>query len=107
MRSRASCPSSRQRLSRSRRWPRSRRAGPSRGGLAAGTPLADHLRFAEAAARRLADQIDRVADLPDADLRERQRFLGRIVDIGAELYAMSASCAYAATRSDHAAASIE
>ncbi|MGN9809486.1 acyl-CoA dehydrogenase family protein [Micromonospora sp. BQ11] len=63
-------------------------------------PLAAHLSFVDASARRLAATIEQAAGLPDATLDDRQRHLGRIVDIGAELYAMSASCAYATALPD-------
>ncbi|MFF3755435.1 acyl-CoA dehydrogenase family protein [Streptomyces sp. NPDC002018] len=64
-------------------------------------PLAGHLRFAGRAARRLARLFGVVADRTDTGLEEQQRRLGRMVDIGAELYAMSASCVYARARSAH------
>ncbi|WP_246098076.1 acyl-CoA dehydrogenase family protein [Streptomyces botrytidirepellens] len=56
--------------------------------------LSTHLAFVERISGHLAHQLALVADGPDSE-RERQRFLGRIVDIGAELYAMSTSCVYA------------
>ncbi len=58
--------------------------------------LAGHLLFAEQAARRIAGPFAEFARRPDGELDTCQRHLGRIVDIGAELYAMSAACAYAA-----------
>ncbi|MCP3817854.1 acyl-CoA dehydrogenase family protein [Streptomyces sp. A3M-1-3] len=63
--------------------------------------LAGHLRFADRAARRLAGLLARAADRTDAELGDCQRYLGRIVDIGSELYAMSASCAYAEALTGH------
>jgi alkylation response protein AidB-like acyl-CoA dehydrogenase len=70
-------------------------SGPAGGGTVRGSgPLGAHLRFAGEVARRLADELAAVAAGPPSGL-ERQRHLGRIVDIGAELYAMSASCVYA------------
>jgi hypothetical protein len=38
------------------------------------------------------------------DLEQRQLFLGRLVDITAELYAMSVSCVYARSRADEPSA---
>ncbi|MEU0084685.1 acyl-CoA dehydrogenase family protein [Streptomyces sp. NPDC006274] len=66
-----------------------------------GDSLAGHRRFAARAARRLARSIGELADQPDSELAARQRHLGRIVDIGAELYAMCASCAYAEALTGH------
>lgn len=58
-------------------------------------PFADHLRFVAEAAGRLADGFAEAAEWHEPELADRQRHLGRLVDIGAELYAMSASCVYA------------
>ncbi|MGP4016947.1 acyl-CoA dehydrogenase family protein [Saccharopolyspora sp. 5N708] len=58
-------------------------------------PLAGHLRFVERASRRIARQTFYGMSRWQGKLEHRQLFLGRIVDIGAELYAMSASCVYA------------
>ncbi|MBC3192063.1 acyl-CoA dehydrogenase family protein [Pseudonocardia sp. C8] len=60
-------------------------------------PLAGHLRFVERASRRLARQTFYGMARWQAGLEHRQRFLGRIVDIGAELFAMSACCLRADT----------
>ncbi|MGH3313392.1 MAG: acyl-CoA dehydrogenase family protein [Streptomyces sp.] len=68
-------------------------------------PLAGHLRFVDHAARRLARLIGEAAERPGFE--DEQRHLGRIVDIGAELYAMSASCVYAVARSGHGDATTE
>ncbi len=54
--------------------------------------LAGHLRYVERASRRLARQTFYGMSRWQGKLEFRQRFLGRIVDIGAELFAMSASC---------------
>lgn len=82
--------------------------GPERlNGLDDGNPLTGHLRYIHAATRRLPDLIGQVTDETDGELAEHQRRLGRIVDIGAELYAMSASCVYAAAWTDHGDAPAE
>ncbi|MFF3822041.1 acyl-CoA dehydrogenase family protein [Streptomyces bluensis] len=60
-----------------------------------GHVLDAHLQFVEQTSRRLASELARIAGGPATELDERQRYLGRIVDIGADLYAMSASCVYA------------
>ncbi len=54
--------------------------------------LAEHLRYVERAARRLARQTFYGMSRWQARLEYHQRFLARLVDIGAELYAMSAAC---------------
>ena len=54
--------------------------------------LAGHLRFVERTSRRLARQTFYGMSRWQAKLEFKQRFLARIVDIGAELFAMSASC---------------
>jgi alkylation response protein AidB-like acyl-CoA dehydrogenase len=64
-------------------------------------PLARHLRFVELASRRLARHIRYCMSRWPTEIEERQLQLGRIVDIGAELYAMSVSCVYAKARADH------
>ncbi|NLV79028.1 MAG: acyl-CoA dehydrogenase [Rhodococcus sp.] len=55
-------------------------------------PLAPHLRYVERSSRRLARCTFYGMARWQAGLEKRQNFLGRIVDIGAELFAMSASC---------------
>ena len=58
-------------------------------------PLAAHLRFVERASRRLARQTFYGMSRWQGRLQYRQAFLGRIVDIGAELFAMAAACSRA------------
>jgi alkylation response protein AidB-like acyl-CoA dehydrogenase len=65
-----------------------------------GGPLADHLSFIAEAAGRLAAGFAVAAGWDETELADRQRHLGRLIDIGAELYAMSASCVYAAALPD-------
>jgi hypothetical protein len=54
-------------------------------------PLARHLRYAERASRRVARSTFYGMARWQGRLEYRQAFLGRIVDIGAELFAMSAA----------------
>jgi alkylation response protein AidB-like acyl-CoA dehydrogenase len=54
--------------------------------------LAHHLRYVERASRKLARSTFYGMARWQAGLEKRQNFLGRIVDIGAELFAMSACC---------------
>ncbi|MDX6298193.1 MAG: hypothetical protein QOI51_2050 [Nocardioidaceae bacterium] len=57
--------------------------------------LAKHLRFVERSSRKLARQTFYAMGRWQAGLEYRQAFLGRIVDIGAELFAMAAVCSRA------------
>ncbi len=57
--------------------------------------LARHLRYAERAARRLARHTFKGMARWQGRLEHRQAFLARIVDIGAELFAIAAVCSRA------------
>ncbi len=59
--------------------------------------LAPHLRYVERASRKLARSTFYGMSRWQAKLEYRQAFLGRIVDIGAELFAMASAVAYADT----------
>jgi alkylation response protein AidB-like acyl-CoA dehydrogenase len=70
-------------------------------------PLARHLRFIDRASREVARRLRSGTSRWQANLEDHQLYLGRIVDIGAELFAMTASCVYAKARSDQGDAAIE
>lgn len=67
-------------------------AGQVPGAYAEFGRLATHLRYVERAARRLARCTFYAMSRWRGRMEAKQRFLGRIVDIGAELFAMSAAC---------------
>jgi alkylation response protein AidB-like acyl-CoA dehydrogenase len=66
-------------------------------------PLATHLRYVERASRKLARAIFYGMARWQGGLERKQGFLGRIVDIGAELFAMSAACVRAQLEATDAA----
>jgi hypothetical protein len=59
--------------------------------------LAKHVRFAERNSRKLARSIFYLMNRWQAALEKKQARLGRIVDIGAQLFAMSSAVVYANT----------
>jgi alkylation response protein AidB-like acyl-CoA dehydrogenase len=67
-------------------------AGQRPGSYSEFGPLAKHLRYAERTSRKLARSIFYAAGRWQGRLERKQGFLGRMVDIGAELFAMSAVC---------------
>jgi hypothetical protein len=67
------------------RWPRYDEFGP----------LDRHLRFADRAARKLGRTLFYAMTRFGPKLEKKQAVLFRLVDIGAELFAMSATCVYA------------
>ncbi|MDG4832691.1 acyl-CoA dehydrogenase family protein [Solwaraspora sp. WMMD1047] len=66
--------------------------GQNPGGYAEFGPLAGHLRYVERASRKLARSTFYAMSRWQGKMERKQAFLGRIVDIGAELFAMSAVC---------------
>ena len=60
--------------------------------------LAGHVRYADRATRRLARSVFYAMVRFGPGLEKRQAVLGRLVDIGAEIFAMSASCIRARQR---------
>ncbi len=59
--------------------------------------LAGHVRFAERSARKLARSVFYGMSRWQAGMEKKQAFLGRVVDIGAELFAISSAVVYAGT----------
>ncbi|KOV84010.1 acyl-CoA dehydrogenase family protein [Nocardia sp. NRRL S-836] len=66
--------------------------GQSPAGYTEFGPLARHLRFVERSARKLARQTFYAMSRWQGKMERKQRFLSRVVDIGAELFAISATC---------------
>jgi alkylation response protein AidB-like acyl-CoA dehydrogenase len=72
-------------------------AGQRPGSYAEFGDLAEHLRYVERSARKLARCTFYAMGRYQARLEHKGRLLGRIVDIGAELYAMACACVHADT----------
>ena len=60
-------------------------------------PLAKHLRYAERSSRKLARSTFYAMGRYQARLEQKGALLGRIVDIGSELFAIASACTYAST----------
>jgi hypothetical protein len=63
-------------------------------------PLAAHVRYVERASRKLARSTFYAMGRWQGELEHKQGFLGRVVDIGAELFAMAAVCVRARSERD-------
>ncbi|MEV0897595.1 acyl-CoA dehydrogenase family protein [Actinoplanes sp. NPDC049802] len=63
-------------------------------------PLGHHLRYVERTSRRLARSTFYAMSRWQGRMERKQAFLGRIVDIGAELFAMAAVCSRAHAERD-------
>ncbi|MFI0507224.1 acyl-CoA dehydrogenase family protein [Streptomyces albogriseolus] len=91
------------------RWLPKLVAGPgqlpgSYGEFRHGIDLSPHLRYVERTSRKLARSTFYAMSRWQGRMETKQGFLGRIVDIGAELFAMSAACVRAEllrSRGDH------
>ncbi|ASW56246.1 acyl-CoA dehydrogenase family protein [Plantactinospora sp. KBS50] len=70
-------------------------------------PLAGHLRYVERASRKLARSTFYAMSRWQGRMERKQAFLGRIVDIGAELFAISAACVRAQAQRDEQPAGVE
>ncbi len=60
-------------------------------------PLAKHMRYSERSSRKLARSIVGLMGRHQAALEQKGALLGRVVDIGSELFAITSACAYAQT----------
>ncbi len=65
-------------------------------------PLAQHIRYVERSSRKLARETFYAMARWRGKMERKQGFLGRVVDIGAELFAMTASCVRARSENDPA-----
>jgi alkylation response protein AidB-like acyl-CoA dehydrogenase len=72
------------------------------GGFGGYGPLAKHLRYVERAARKMARETFYGMSRWQGGMERKEAFLARIVNIGAELFAISAACVKARTeRAEH------
>jgi alkylation response protein AidB-like acyl-CoA dehydrogenase len=71
--------------------------GQRPGSFAEFGPLATHVRFVERSSRKLARSTFLLMGRYQAKLEKKQAVLGRIVDIGAELFAIASAATYAQT----------
>jgi alkylation response protein AidB-like acyl-CoA dehydrogenase len=81
--------------------------GQAPAGYAEFGPLARHLRHVERGSRKLARETFYAMARWQGKMERKQAFLGRIVDIGAELYAMSAACVKAQSEASERPEGIE
>ncbi|MBA3816335.1 MAG: acyl-CoA dehydrogenase family protein [Parachlamydiaceae bacterium] len=65
-------------------------------------PLEEHFRFIEKNSHKLARKIFGAMAKYRENLERRQMLLGRLMDIGTDLFAMAATCSYAISLRDHA-----
>src|SRR4051812_37582179 len=72
------------------------------GGYAEFGPLARQVRYVERASRKLARETFYAMARWQGKMERKQGFLARVVDIGAELFAMSAACVRARAEDDPA-----
>ncbi|MFG1870378.1 acyl-CoA dehydrogenase family protein [Micromonospora arborensis] len=70
-------------------------------------PLAGHLRQVERSSRKLARSTFYAMSRWQGKMERKQAFLGRVVDIGAELFAMSAVCVRASAERDSRPENVE
>ncbi len=63
--------------------------------------LSGHIGFAERRSRKLARTLAYAMSRYGGGLEKRQAVLGRMVDIGAELFAMAATCSFALKQAGH------
>ena len=71
--------------------------GQAPGAYGAFGPLARHLRYVERSSRKLARETFYAMARWQGKMERKQAFLARLVDIGAELFAITAACAKAQT----------
>jgi len=72
-------------------------AGQRPGSFSDFDELAEHVRFVERSSRKLARSTFAGMTRWQAGLERKQSFLGRLVDVGAELYAIACAATYAQT----------